>query len=445
MSLHARIALAAALVLAVFVLLTGFALDHAFHDSVRAAHQERLLGHIYLLLTAADPDEADHALRLPEDLPEARFNRAGSGLYGEIRDDRGQVIWRSTSMVGVAPPLPNELRPGEQRFERRTGADGTPYFVQSYGVSWVLDGKPRHYTFSAAEDLSEFTREINQFRASLATWLGGMAVLLIAVLAVALHWGLAPLRQVRREIDRVQAGDRERVIGSYPAELQGLTGSVNALLAHERAHQKRLRNALGDLAHSLKTPLAVMRGTLGEGRVDAAVAREFDDQLGQMDRIVHHQLQRAIARSATGLGTRLPVLPLAQKMKASLETLHRNKTMTIALDVAPDLHFHGAEGDLMEVLGNLLDNACKWCRRQVRLTARRQQSGLALVVEDDGPGIDPRLAERLIERGKRADESVPGHGIGLAMVRDIAAAYAGHVTIARSTLGGAAVGVQLPA
>jgi len=179
--------------------------------------------------------------------------------------------------------------------------------------------------------------------------------------------------------------------------------------------------------------------------VDAASARELDDQLGQMDRIVRHQLQRAIARGATGLGTRLPVLEVAQKMKSSLEKLHRDKTLTIALDVAPDLHFLGAEGDLMEVLGNLLDNACKWCRGQVRLTARRQESGLELVVEDDGPGIDPALAERLAERGARADESVPGHGIGLAMVRDIAAAYAGRVTVARSALGGATVIVQLAA
>ncbi|HQR54288.1 MAG TPA: histidine kinase, partial [Burkholderiales bacterium] len=360
MSLHGRVALSAGVVLAVFVLLTGIALDRAFHDSVRAAHEERLLGHIYLLLTAADPDEEDRALQVPEGLPEARFNLAGSGLYGEIRDQQGRVVWRSASTLGVAPPFSNGLMPGEKRFEQRVAADGTAYFVQSYGVSWLIEGRPRTYTFSVAEDLGEFRHEINHFRASLAAWLGGMAVLLIAVLAVALHWGLKPLRQVRREIDHVQAGDRERIVGRYPAELQGLTGSVNALLAHERAQQKRLRNALGDLAHSLKTPLAVMHGVLGEGRVDAASARELDDQLGQMDRIVRHQLQRAIARGATGLGTRLPVLEVAQKMKSSLEKLHRDKTLTIALDVAPDLHFLGAEGDLMEVLGNLLDNACKW-------------------------------------------------------------------------------------
>jgi len=442
-SLHARLALAAGLVLAVFVLLTGLALDRAFHDSVRAAHEEHLLGQIYLLLTAADPDDDDRELKVPEALPEARLNRAGSGLYGEIRDDQGRIVWRSASAVGVSPPFANGLRPGQKRFERRVDPDGTPYFVQSYGVSWVIDGKLRTFTFAVAEDLAEFTREINHFRGSLAAWLGGMALLLCGVLAATLHWGLRPLRAVRREIDRVQAGDRERVVGTYPAELQGLTGSVNALLGHERAQRTRLRNALADLAHSLKTPLAVMRGAIGDGRVDAAVARELDAELAQMDRIVHHQLQRAIAGSSTGLGTRLAVLPLAEKLKASLEKLHRDKAMAIALDIAPDLHFRGAEGDLMEVLGNLLDNACKWCRKDVRVAARRNASALELTVEDDGPGMDPELAEQLMERGVRADESVPGHGIGLAMVRDIAVAYAGRVAVARSQLGGAAIVVRL--
>ncbi len=444
MSLHGRVALSAGLVLAVFVVLTGIALDRAFHDSAQAAHQERLLGHIYLLLTAADPDEEGQQLLVPEALPEARFNLAGSGLYGEIRDEQGKIVWRSASTVGVSPPFSNRLRPGEKRFERRVDAEGTPYFIQSHGVSWVVDGTPRAYTFSVAEDLEEFTREINHFRTSLAAWLGGMALLLVAVLAATLRWGLTPLRRVRREIERVQTGDRERIVGTFPAELQGLTGSLNALLGHERAQQKRLRNALGDLAHSLKTPLAVMRGLIGEGRIDAAVARELDDQLGHMDRIVRHQLQRAIARGDVGIGARVPVLAVAEKIKASLAKLHRDKAMTIELDVAPDLLFRGAEGDLMEMLGNLLDNACKWCRRDVRLAATSRDSALELCVEDDGPGIDPKLAERLMERGARAEETVPGHGIGLAMARDIAAAYAGRITISSSRMGGAAILIRLP-
>jgi two-component system sensor histidine kinase PhoQ len=441
MSLHGRVAWSAAIVLAAFVLITGFALDRAFNESVREAREQRLLGQIYLLLGAADLDE-DGKLVVPDGLPEARFSLPGSGLYGEVTDDEGNTVWRSQSTVGVAPPFHDRLKTGERRFERRTDAVGTPYFVESQGVSWATGEAPRFYTFSVAEDLDAFSSEINRYRASLAAWLVGIAVLLLAVLALTLRWGLRPLRQVRREIERVQAGDQERVVGAYPPELRGLTGSVNALLNHERAQQKRLRNALGDLAHSLKTPLAVMRGAIGEGRVEGSVAAALDEQVGQMDRIIQHQLQRAITGSAAGISAPVPLLPLAEKLKASLAKLYREKTVAIELDVATSLAFRGREGDLMEVLGNLLDNACKWAKSRVRVAGARHPTGLELTVDDDGPGIDAALAEPLLERGVRADEAVPGHGIGLAMVRDIAAAYGGGVTIERSTLGGARVTVR---
>ena len=441
MSLHGRVAWSAAIVLAAFVLITGFALDRAFNESVREAREQRLLGQIYLLLGAADLDE-DGKLAVPDGLPEARFSLPGSGLYGEVTDDEGNTVWRSQSTVGVAPPFHAQLTTGERRFERRTDAAGTPYFVESQGVSWATGEAPRFYTFSVAEDLDAFSSEINRYRASLAAWLVGIAVLLLAVLALTLRWGLGPLRQVRREIERVQAGDQERVVGAYPAELRGLTGSVNALLNHERAQQKRLRNALGDLAHSLKTPLAVMRGAIGEGRVEGSVAAALDEQVAQMDRIVQHQLQRAMTGSAAGIGAPVPLLPLVEKLKTSLAKLHRGKAIAIDLDVPTTLAFRGREGDLMEVLGNLMDNACKWARSQVRVAGARHPTGLELTVDDDGPGIDSALAERLLERGARADETVPGHGIGLAMVRDIAAAYGGGVTIERSSLGGARVTVR---
>ena len=333
---------------------------------------------------------------------------------------------------------------GERRFEqRRDAASNVSFLVESQGVSWATGETPRTFTFSVAEDMGAFSQEINRYRASLAGWLGGMVVLLLAVLALTLHWGLRPLRQVRREIERVQAGDQERVVGAYPPELRGLTGSVNALLTHERAQQKRLRNALDDLAHSLKTPLAVMRGAVAEGRVEGQLAAVLDEQVGQMDRIVQHQLQRALTRSALGIGAPVAVRPLAEKLKASLLKLHREKAVAIDLAIASSLSFRGAEGDLLEVLGNLLDNACKWSRSRVRLAGTRSPMGVELTVEDDGAGVDPALADRLLERGARADESVPGHGIGLAIVRDIATAYSGAVRIERSSLGGACVVIRL--
>ncbi len=442
-SLRARVALAAGAVLASFVILTSVALEQAFRDSARSAREERLLGQLYLLMAAADSENGG-ALAFPEALAEPRFSLPGSGLYGQVSDERGQAVWRSASVMGAAPPFPAPLAAGERRFETRRDEAGRPYFVESFGVNWATGAAPRLYTFSVAEDLAEFEAQLARFRASLAGWLGGMSLLLLAALWLAMRWGLGPLRRVTEELRAVEAGTQERIGGSYPSELQALADNLNALLAQERARQKRLANAMGDLAHSLKTPLAVVRGAISESGTDRALAASLEEQVARMDKVVAHHLQRASTGAASRLAAPVPVRPLAEKLVSALAKVHRGKPVEAALDVADGIAFRGAEGDLMEVLGNLLDNAWKWCRSRVRVGARRADGGFLLAVEDDGPGIDPAEAERLLERGVRADESVPGHGIGLATVRDIAAAYGGQVAIGRSALGGARVEVRLP-
>ena len=377
-------------------------------------------------------------------LAEPRLSLPGSGLYGQVSDERGQAVWRSASALNVAAPFPGPLAAGERRFETRSDPAGRAYFVESFGVNWATGNPPRLYTFSVAEDLAEYEAQLARFRASLAGWLGGMSLLLLAALGLALRWGLGPLRRVAEELRAVEGGRQERIEGSYPTELKALTDNLNALLAQERARQKRLANAMGDLAHSLKTPLAVVRGAISEPGTDRALASALEEQVARMDKVVAHHLQRASAGTVTRLAAPVPVRPLAEKLVSALAKVHRGKAVQAALDVADGIAFRGAEGDLTEILGNLLDNAWKWCRGRVRVEARRADGSFLLAVEDDGPGMDPAEAERLLERGVRADESVPGHGIGLATVRDIAAAYGGEVAIGRGGLGGARVEVRLP-
>ncbi|HEX6828295.1 MAG TPA: ATP-binding protein, partial [Burkholderiales bacterium] len=319
------------------------------------------------------------------------------------------------------------------------------YFVESFGVNWATSDSPRFYTFSVAEDLAEFEAQLTRFRTSLAGWLGGMSLLLLAALGLALRWGLGPLRRVVEELRSVEAGSQERIEGAYPSELQALTDNLNALLAQERARQKRVANAMGDLAHSLKTPLAVVRGAISEARTERTLAATLEEQVARMDKVVAHHLQRASAGTVSQLAAPVAVRPMAEKLVSALAKVHHGKAVQAALDIAGDVRFRGVEGDLMEILGNLLDNAFKWCRRRVRVSAGRASGGFTLAVEDDGPGIDPAEAERLLERGVRADESVPGHGIGLATVRDIAEAYGADISIGRSELGGALVRLRFPA
>jgi two-component system sensor histidine kinase PhoQ len=439
-SLQARVTRAAALVLMVFVALTSLALEQAFQASARSAREERLLGQLYLLMAAADSD--GDGLTFPRDLAEARFSLPGSGLYAQVSDVAGDPVWRSTSALGQDVPFDIRLGPGVRRFHEAVDADGRAYFVEGFGVTWSIGPVPRGYTFSVAEDLTAYREELAGFRGHLFGWLGAMALLLLVALLLALRWGLAPLRRVADEVAAVEAGSQERLRGDYPAELRTLTDNLNALLAHEAARQARLGNALADLAHSLKTPLAVMRGALGESP-SGTPSGILAEQIRRMDEIVAYQLERARGRPAATLSLPTPLGPAVARLLAVLTKLHADRVVAVELDLEPGLAFRGAEGDLLEVVGNLLDNAFKWCRTRVRVEARREAGLLVLRVEDDGPGIPPELAAGLGERGARADLSAPGHGIGLAVVREICQAYGGDLNIDWSPLGGALVRARL--
>ena len=446
-SMRARLLLAAALVLALFVLLTSLALEQAFDDAARSAREERLLAQLYLLMAAAEVE--DGSVIMPAELAESRLSLPNSGLSARIFDAAGVAVWESRSALNATQPANVQLAPGARRFDETTpGDDPTQnpgYLVAAFGVRWATGQQPRRYTFAVAEDLTALRREVAGFRGSLWRWLGIMALLMLVALLLALRWGLAPLRQVAAEVSAVESGSQARIRGDYPIELRALTDNLNALVAHEQARQRRLDHALGDLAHSLKTPLAIMHGAVQEPSADTHRAALLREQLARMGEIVEYQLQRARAGAAGSgqLATAVPVQRTAERITASLAKVYRDKVVETELAVEPRLVFRGAEADLMEMLGNLLDNAFKWSRAQVRVTAVTVQDGLRIEVEDDGPGIDSETAERLLERGARADETAPGHGIGLAVVREISQAYAGGVEIGSASLGGALVRLTL--
>lgn len=442
MSLRTRVMLSAAAVLTVFILLTSLALERAVRDTAESAREDRLQAQIFLLMAAGE--EESSGLVFPNALAESRLTLPGSGLYALVLNALGDPIWQSPSAVGVDIPLPQPLAPGQRRFERRQGSDGQDYLVLGFGVSWATGPVPQDYSFVVAEDASAFESEVRQFRASLAGWLGLMALLMLVALMLILRWGLTPLRRVAAEVAAIESGDRTQIQGRYPAEIRALTGNLNALLAHERARQRRLDQTLGDLAHSLKTPLAVMRGALDEE--ESPTADLLREQLARMWTIVEYQLQRARA-SGQPLATLAPPIPVrrvAERLSASLTKVHRDKSVAVTLDIDPTADFRGVEGDLFEMLGNLLENAFKWCHRQIRVSGASSRGILTVTVEDDGPGIPPDQAVRLLERGARADEVTPGHGIGLAVVREMCEAYGGDIRVERGALGGARLRLRLP-
>lgn len=448
-SLSARLLLAVSLVLAVFFGATVVVLDLAFRKSAERAVEDRLDVQIFLLLAEAEPLNVTNVM-VPDDLPEPRFSSPGSGLYGQISDARGQLLWRSPSAVGVTLPMPDGIEVGEPIFFRSTLASDEKVFVRALAVEWEFEnGGTARYQFGVAESFAPYLGQVRRFRGQLFGWFAGLAVALVVILGFLLRWVLTPLRRIEHEIEEVEAGGRAELSRSYPRELQGVTRNTNRLIRAERNRLERYRNTLGNLAHALKTPLAVIRSTLEQrGTVD----KEIETQLRRVDDIMTYQLNRAAASGGMTLGHQpVPLIEVLPPLVRTLDKVYAEKSPLCTLRVPDDAIFYGDQGDLTEILGNLLDNAYKYCNGQVFLSAQPEPAndarrpGLQLVVEDDGPGISRQLVERVMQRGVRGDERAEGHGIGLAVVREIVELAGGTLTIDSSSHGGAAITVIFPA
>jgi two-component system sensor histidine kinase PhoQ len=439
LSIHLRMVIAASFVLAAFFGLSGYALDKAFRDSVEVALKDRLQGHVYALLAAADTNTSGR-MRMPETLPDPRFSNPDSGLYARITGEQGAYRWSSPSLVGRNLEFAPELEAGERRFLRSATGEGLHLFA--FGLVWE-DNKGRElaYTIVVAESGATVAAQISRFRLTLFLWLGGAALLLLIVQGLVLRWGLGPLRRVAQDLQRIKQGESSALEGDYPSELRGLTQNINLLIRHGQASQTRYRNSLGDLAHSLKTPLAVLQGAVDRGD-EANLRQAVQEQVPRMSDIVQYQLQRAAAAGRSDMVQAVAVAPILEKILNTLEKVYLDKGVTCRSELKGEARFFGDEGDLFEILGNILENAFKYCRSRVRVRttgSAGEQPSLRVSVEDDGPGIEEEEVGELLRRGGRRDEQVPGQGIGLSIADEIVRLYDGVLEIGQSDLGGARI------
>ncbi len=438
MSLNLRIILSATLVLIIFITLTAVTLDRAFIDSTESSLRDKLTSQLYALMAAAEVENKD--LLMPSDELDALLGLPSSGVYAFVTDETGNTLWQSSSALGAKPPQPVTLIGGKKSFNKTRVAD-SEYYTFAYGVDWSTETKALSLTFNISTDLKSFDKQIVQYRTTLWGWLVAMALLLLVSQMVILRWGLSPLRKVGAELSLIENGNQERINDAYPYEIQRLTENINILLEQEREQKTRYRNALGDLAHSLKTPLAVLQSGLSgpSDKTDAAAL----EQIARMNSIVEYQLQRAATAGATSIGKSVDVKSLVNRMLESLHKVYRDKNIEVDLVIDKALVFKGDEGDLMEVVGNLLDNAFKWANKNVEIKSVKVDKGIRIVVNDDGPGIARDKIDELLRRGVRADQATPGHGIGLSIVKNIVQAYHGSIEITKSQSGGAQVIVTL--
>jgi two-component system sensor histidine kinase PhoQ len=450
-SLSARLLISVSVLLLLFFGATVVVLDTAFRTAGEQARRDILDGHLMQLLAAANPNDKG-ALSFPPDLHEERFNTIGSGLYGELRDDSGQLAWRSRSALGLDIPQGGLPQLGSRVFERQALDDGTPLLTLSLAVQWEFpDGELKPYVFKVAESLDSFNAQVAEFRRQLVGWFAAIALIMLLSISILMRGLLRPLRQIETEIGEIEEGKRASLSEKFPTELTGVARNMNLLIDNERARSDRYRNTLDNLAHSLKTPLAGMRALTEDIDTSPRLQGRFNEQIERMDEIVRYQLRKPAAPAADNLVLGpVPVAKEVERLVNGLRKVYHDKRPTIDAEVAANTTFRGDTGDFLELAGNLLDNACKWCAGRVSITVgpsadqRGRTSGMRLVVEDDGPGIPEDAAEALLERGTRLDEATPGHGIGLAIVRDIAASYGGTLTIERSARGGAKITVDIP-
>ncbi|MGH8040970.1 MAG: ATP-binding protein [Rudaea sp.] len=457
LSIQSRSLLAAGVALAAFLGLAGFALDQAVYDTLRSALRERLQSYVYGYLAASDVARSRRWLP-PDVSPDPRFDRPGGGLYAGVTgpvENNGKLVqdWRSPSAQGVTLPFDGSLKPGMADFAGPVPGAGGNVYVFSLGVTWDVPHRGAvNLTLHVAEDARLLAGQRDVFRRNLFEYLGGLGALLLVLLLATLRWSLRPLRRIAGDLQRVERGERERLSVAYPHELSGLAVNLNRFIDGEREHLARYRNTLADLAHSLKTPLAVIRNELESGASGEPMRWTVLEQAGRMDQIVAYQLARAAASGHATFVTPVPLQPHAEEIVASLEKVYSSKNILCEFEIDARARFYGEAGDLLELLGNLLENAFKWARHGVLLSASvrplpgARRNGVEIIVEDDGPGIAGEHVERLLQRGARGDERVQGHGIGLAIVQDLVKAYRGKLEVTRSTaLGGAKFVVRFEA
>ncbi len=456
-SLRARLLASALLLILVLLPIIGVTLNKAFQDYVSQAAENELSAYLYSVLAVTDIDQ--QALFVPELLTETRFNVIQSGLYALISSPKAaaktlnaplqqmlesgqQLLWQSNSYSGLTPPDSLPTPPLGQSSFRQININDKPFLVYSLSVSFIQKNSLKEsttVTVHVLKERAEFQLQIEKFSRQLWTWL----LILMAVLAIVqlswLTWTLRPLARFRHELTQVEQGKSQQINGLYPTEINAVAKQLNTLLTAEQRQRSRYRNALSDLAHSLKTPLAVIRS-------QQDLSPSSAEQVAQINQIISYQLKRAqsVANNAWHLGVK--VSDVSDKLMRTLPKIYPDVQLSYRQAPSADMLFYGDQSDLTELLGNLLDNACKAAKQRVELSVSVDaQQGLRLAIEDDGDSVSQSMRQTILQRGIRADTYEQGHGIGLAIVRDICQSYDASLTIAQSQhLGGAAFILYFP-
>ena len=446
-SLHLKLMMSAMLVIALIMTFSVYILylGHAEEQAQKAS--ARMQENLSKLFSSKQPDP--HAIT---DLGNITPDAIDPNLDTLICRSDGELSWSSLHMpevITIKGTICRDLMKylggldQDYFFKLHTIKNGESYFIYSLRFLRNHGAGPTTYYVVMVDSARRYQAQTRDYlyRCSRQALLA--YCLLGALLLLTSFWSLSSLRTMARQIDEIRAGTREALSNDYERELTPLTGSVNQLLENERQQTQRYQHALNDLAHSLKTRLALIQITTREVKLGREIHDNINEQILTMDQMIQYQLRRAVTGRQRLASKGTEPVPLIEKLLASLTKVYRHKKLQTHFKFDDDALFHGEQGDLMELMGNLLDNACKFAISEVKVTVRRHLERLRIEVEDDGPGIDPAKSEQIFQRGVRADSS-PGQGIGLAVVTEIVHSYGGQIRVDESPLGGARFTLDLP-
>lgn len=436
-SLKARLFFSMLLLTIIALPILAVALTKAFEEHIKDAAKNELAAYSYSILSVAEPVYGQ--LFLPELLLETQFNVIDSGLYALFypyqQDDETlptEPLWRSSSAlsINVDKPFLHQANIGESGYFEQE-INGQPHIIFSYSVSFTEFDKELPVSLFIIKNKMAFEQTVDQFKQQIIKWLAFIFVLLVLVQLIWLFWTLKPLAKFKDELSSIKQGHSEKVKGQYPQELRQVTEQLNVLLHTEQHQRVRYRNALSDLAHSLKTPLAVIQTQIDDEPI-------ILQEITKITQTIEHQLKRAQSAGESSWRLGCSINDSVTELTSALKKIYQDKNLTFIVNVPEKSQFRGDKADLTELLGNLLDNACKAAKSVVAITVEQSQEQLCICITDDGNGMTKEQRQSVIERGTRADTYQEGHGIGLAIVKDLVESYGGQMLIKRDEkLGGA--------
>jgi signal transduction histidine kinase len=448
-SLSVRLIAAAAIWSVVALAAAGLILTSLYRQTVERAFDERLGVYLQTLIGNL-ASQGPNAPSDPGNLGEQRFELVYSGWYWQVRQpNNGPVLLTSTSLV-------SDTLDASKAFDTHnvngitSGAMVGPENQSLRFIDRTIILPSASFDVLIAGDAGDLQNQIAAFRNSVIITMAAFGIGLIAAILIQIRWGLRPLDRVRLGLAALRSGRETRIEGPFPTEIEPLTRELNALLESNQQIIERARTQVGNLAHALKTPLSVITNEARSNR--SPFADKIAEQAELMRTQVNSYLDRArIAARSTVIGAITEVEPVVARLARAMRRIHDDKGLSIIESVPAGARFKGEQQDLEEILGNLVDNACKWARSKVAILvdytpAPDQLSDAKLVfrIDDDGPGLTEEQRAEATRRGKRLDESKPGSGLGLSIVTDLVALYGGKFRLARSPDGGLRAEIELP-